>query len=156
MGSDQHYPEEAPAHKVTVSGFWMDIHTVTNRAFARFVEATGYVTVAEKPANPDDYPGGRPELLVPSSVCFSKPRQRVGLDNHYNWWVYVRGADWRHPRWPASSLKGLKKQPVVHVAFEDAEAYPLRVNSGCRDYVRCISAYRSRPDIAAVWEVTSV
>ena len=123
MGSDHHYAEEAAAHNVMVDSFWIDICTVTNSEFARFVETTGYVTLAERPANPDDYPGGKPELLAPSSVVFSKPRHRVGLDDHYNWWAYVRGADWRHPRGPASSLKGLEKHPVVHIAFEDAEAY---------------------------------
>jgi sulfatase modifying factor 1 len=123
MGSDKHYPEEAPAHKVKVSGFWMDLIAVTNREFARFVDETGYVTAAERPANSDDYPGAKPEMLAPSSVMFSKPRQRVDLNDHYNWWVYVRGANWRHPRGPASSIKRLPDHPVVHVAFEDAEAY---------------------------------
>src|SRR5438876_3154764 len=73
MGSDKHYPEEAPAHQVAVGGFWMDKYTVTNREFARFVEAAGYVTLAEKPANPADYPGAKLELLAPSSVMFKKP-----------------------------------------------------------------------------------
>jgi formylglycine-generating enzyme len=123
MGSDHHYPEEAPAHKVSVDGFWMDVCTVTNHEFRRFVEVTGYVTFAERPANPDDYPGSKTELLAPSSVVFIKPRQRVDLGDHYNWWAYVRGANWRHPRGPASSIKGLEKHPVVHIAFEDAEAY---------------------------------
>jgi formylglycine-generating enzyme len=123
MGSDHHYPEEAPAHQVTVAGFWMDQYAVTNREFRLFVEATGHVTVAERPANPDDYPGAKPELLAPSSVMFHKPAQRVDLGNRYNWWVYVRGADWRHPRGPASTIKGLADHPVVHVAFEDVEAY---------------------------------
>src|SRR5438876_2196903 len=72
MGSNAHYPEEAPAHKVTVDGFWIDAHTVTNEQFSRFVEATGYVTLAERPANAADYPGAKPELLVPSSVVFYK------------------------------------------------------------------------------------
>ena len=123
MGSDQHYPEEAPAHKVKVRGFWMDAHTVTNRDFQRFVEATGHVTLAEKPANAEDYPGAKPELLVPSSVMFQKSAGPVDLRNPYNWWTYVAGADWRHPRGPDSSLEGLLDHPVVHVAFEDAEAY---------------------------------
>jgi formylglycine-generating enzyme len=123
MGSDKHYPEEAPAHRVTVGGFWMDVCTVTNREFARFVEATAYVTVAERPVNPDDYPGAKPELLTPSSVVFKKPPRGTSLDNHFRWWVYVRGADWRHPRGPASSIKDLSDHPVVHVAYEDAEAY---------------------------------
>jgi sulfatase modifying factor 1 len=123
MGSDQHYPEEAPAHRVKVGGFWMDRHTVTNAEFRRFVEATGHVTLAERPANPDDYPGAKPEMLVPSSVVFRKAPHRVSLADHYNWWDYVAGADWRHPRGPGSTIDGLDAHPVVHVAFEDAEAY---------------------------------
>lgn len=123
MGSDSHYPEEAPAHRVTVDGFWMDRHTVTNREFRRFVEATGYVTLAEKPASAADYPGAAPELLEPSSVVFRKTAGAVDLRDHFNWWTYVAGADWRHPRGPGSSLQGLWSHPVVHVAFEDAEAY---------------------------------
>ncbi len=123
MGSDRHYPEEAPAHRARVGGFWMDQFTVTNVDFARFVEATGHITLAEKPANPDDYPGARPEMLAPSSSMFKKPPGPVDLSNHYNWWVYVKGANWRHPRGPASSIKKLADHPVVHVAFEDVEAY---------------------------------
>ena len=91
MGSDHHYPEEAPAHKVTVDGFWMDAHAVTNAEFQRFVEATGYVTLAERPANPADYPGAKPEMLAPSSVVFKKPPGPVDLRNHYNWWVVRAG-----------------------------------------------------------------
>jgi formylglycine-generating enzyme required for sulfatase activity len=87
------------------------------------VRATSYVTLAERPVDPALYPGALPELLVPSSVVFLKPPGRVDLRNHYNWWTYVAGADWRHPRGPRSSLQGLWDHPVVHVAFEDAEAY---------------------------------
>ena len=123
MGSDHHYPEEAPAHVVTVDAFWMERHAVTNREFDRFVRATGYVTLAERPADPAHYPGANPEMLVPSSVVFVKPAGRVDLRNIYNWWTYVAGADWRHPTGPRSSLQGLWDHPVVHVAFEDAEAY---------------------------------
>jgi formylglycine-generating enzyme required for sulfatase activity len=123
MGSDKHYPEEAPAHKVSVHGFWMDRCTVTNSEFKRFVDATGHVTLAERPANPGDYPGALPEMLAPSSVMFVKAPHRVDLRNHYNWWVYTPGADWRHPRGPSSSLDGLLEHPVVHVAYEDAMAY---------------------------------
>ena len=123
MGSDRHYPEEAPAHKVKVSGFWMGAYAVTNAEFGRFVAATGYVTVAERPANPADYPGARPELLVPASVVFKKARGPVDLGNPYNWWTYAAGADWRHPRGPESTIDNLLDHPVVHVAFEDAEAY---------------------------------
>ncbi|HZX76998.1 formylglycine-generating enzyme family protein [Lysobacter sp.] len=123
MGSDHHYPEERPAHKVAVDGFWIDRHAVTNREFARFVEATGHVTLAEKPADPADYPGADPAMLAPASVVFVPPPGRVDLRNHYNWWQYVPGADWRHPRGPESSLEGLDDHPVVHVAYEDALAY---------------------------------
>jgi formylglycine-generating enzyme required for sulfatase activity len=123
MGSDSHYPEEAPAHSVRVGAFWIDTHAVTNTDFKAFVDATGYVTMAEKPANPDDYPGAKPELLAPSSVMFKKAKGPVDLSNHYNWWVYVPGADWRHPRGPSSSLHGLMNHPVVHIAFPDAQAY---------------------------------
>ena len=118
MGSDAHYPEEAPAHKVKVGAFWMDTRTVTNREFERFVAATGHVTLAEKPANPDDYPGARPELLAPSSVMFRRTPGPVDLRNPYLWWTYVAGADWRHPRGPVSSLDGLLEHPVVHVSHD--------------------------------------
>ena len=123
MGSDKHYPEEAPAHRVTVDGFWMDSHTVTNEQFRHFAEATKHLTFAERPPNPDDYPGAKPELLVPASMVFQKPRHRVGLRDPYQWWTYVPGADWRHPEGPASSLKGRANHPVVHIGYEDAEAY---------------------------------
>ncbi|SPB13790.1 sulfatase modifying factor 1 (C-alpha-formyglycine- generating enzyme 1) [Caballeronia novacaledonica] len=123
MGSNHHYSEEAPAHKVRVRDFWIDSHAVTNAEFERFVNATGYVTCAERPANPEDYPGALPELLEPSSVMFARPPHRVDLRDHFNWWVYVRGANWRHPRGPDSSLAGLRDHPVVHVAYEDTVAY---------------------------------
>jgi formylglycine-generating enzyme len=123
MGSNDHYPEEAPTHRVSVSGFRIDRCAVTNAEFQRFVDATGHVTLAERPANQDDYPGAKPELLVPSSVMFAKAPHRVDLADHYNWWVYTAGADWRHPRGPQSSLEGLWNHPVVHVTYEDAEAY---------------------------------
>lgn len=123
MGSDRHYPEEAPAHRVTVDGFWMDCCAVTNDQFRRFVEETGYVTVAERVPDPADYPGAKPELLVPASVVFRPPRHRVDLRNHFNWWAYVPGANWRHPFGPDSSIDGLGDHPVVHIAYEDAEAY---------------------------------
>src|SRR5262245_21641483 len=123
MGSNAHYPEEAPAHSVTVDGFWIDANTVTNSQFSSFVEDTGYITLAERAPRAEDYPGAVPELLVPASVVFQKPPHRVDLRNFYNWWTYIPGANWRHPQGPESSLKGLAKHPVVHVAFEDAEAY---------------------------------
>lgn len=123
MGSDRHYPEEAPAHQVAVDGFWMDHSAVTNLEFQRFVERTGYVTLVERPVNAVDYPGAKPELLQPSSIVFKKAPHGTGLGDHNNWWIYVPGANWRHPRGPSSTIKGLENHPVVHVAFEDAEAY---------------------------------
>jgi sulfatase modifying factor 1 len=123
MGSDRHYPEEAPVHTATVAAFWMDAHTVTNRAFQEFVSATNYVTSAERPVDPGLFPEAKPEMLVPASVMFQKTTGPVDMRNHFNWWTYVPGADWRHPRGPGSSLEGLWDHPVVHVAFEDAEAF---------------------------------
>jgi sulfatase modifying factor 1 len=123
MGSDDHYPEEAPTHPVTVDGFWMDRHTVTNAEFARFIHKTGYVTVAEQAPDPADYPGARPDMLVPASTVFRQPPHRVDLGNHYNWWTYVPGANWRHPQGPGSSVKKKPDHPVVHVAWEDVQAY---------------------------------
>jgi sulfatase modifying factor 1 len=122
MGSDKHYPEEAPAHEVTVDGFWIDKYTVTNDQFLTFVQATKYVTSAERPAKAEDYPGAQPELLVPASVVFQKPRHRVSLHDCHRWWTYVPGANWRHPEGPASALRGRAQHPVVHIAHEDAEA----------------------------------
>ena len=105
MGSDKHYAEEAPAHRAAVGAFWMDEHTVTNKEFRRFVDATGYLTLAEKPANAADYPGAQPEMLAPSSVMFRKAAAAVDMRNPYNWWIYVAGADWRHPRGPGSATE---------------------------------------------------
>ena len=89
------YPEEAPAHRVAVDGFWIDAKQVTNAEFRRFVKATGYETVAERAPLAEDYPGALPELLVPGSVVFDQPDQRVSLNNHYNWWGWKAGANWR-------------------------------------------------------------
>lgn len=123
MGSDHHYPEEAPARLVTVEGFWMDAHAVTNRQFRQFVKATGYVTLAERAPNPADYPDANPELLVPASAVFQPPRRRVDLSDHRLWWSLVPGASWRRPHGPRSPLRALADHPVVHVAHEDVRAY---------------------------------
>ena len=123
MGSDSHYPEESPAHEAEVDGFWMDRFCVTNAEFARFVAETSHVTSAERPPNPDDYPGALPEMLTAASVVFRKPQHRVDIRNHYNWWTYIAGANWRHPEGPDSTVEGRELHPVVHVAFEDVEAY---------------------------------
>jgi formylglycine-generating enzyme required for sulfatase activity len=123
MGSDRHYPEEAPAHRASVDGFWMDRHAVTNRDFERFVAATGHVTLAERAADPAAYPDVPADMLAPASSLFIRPNQAVDMRNAYNWWAYVRGANWRHPRGPSSSIRKLMDHPVVHIAYEDAVAY---------------------------------
>jgi formylglycine-generating enzyme required for sulfatase activity len=123
MGSDRHYPEEAPAHRVTVGGCWVDRTPVTNAEFRRFVDATGHVTLAERAPDPDAYPGADPALLVPASAVFRPPKGPVDLRDPYSWWAAVPGACWRHPRGPQSSLKGMDDDPVVHIAWEDADAY---------------------------------
>lgn len=123
MGSDRHYPEEAPAREVAVEGFWLDEHPVTNLAFLRFVKATGHVTAAERAPAAADYPGADPELLFAGSVVFVPTSGPVDLTDHFAWWSWTRGADWRHPEGPAATLHGRERHPVVHVAYEDAVAY---------------------------------
>src|SRR6201997_5485103 len=123
MGADRHYREESPSHQATVGGFRIDGYAITNEEFERFVAATGHITVAERTPNAEDYPGFVPELLKPASIVFSKPKHRVDLRDHYRWWAYVPGADWRHPEGPESSIEDRGRHPVVHIAYEDAEAY---------------------------------
>ena len=122
MGSNRHYPEEAPVHRVTVSGFWMDQYLVSNADFERFVESTGHLTMAERTPDAALYPGALPHMLVAGSVVFRQPRGTVDLRTP-SWWHYVPGADWRHPEGPQSSIKSRMDHPVVHVAYEDVEAY---------------------------------
>ena len=123
LGSDQHYPEEGPVRDVTVEGFWIQAHQVTNAEFAEFVDATGYVTVAERPLNPADYPGAPPENLQPGSMVFHRTSGPVDLRHLSQWWTWTPGASWRHPVGPLSSIDKRADHPVVHVAYEDAEAY---------------------------------
>src|SRR5215213_9282221 len=123
MGSDHHYPDEAPVHRVTVDGFWMDRTPVTNRQYREFVRATGHVTFAERQPDPKDYPRALPHLLKPGSLVFNPPNYPVDLRNWGQWWEYIFGANWRRPYGPGSSIKGLDDHPVVHVAYPDAEAY---------------------------------
>jgi formylglycine-generating enzyme required for sulfatase activity len=123
MGCEQFYPEEAPVHEQTVGAFRIDPHAVTNNEFAAFVEATGYVTLAERPPNPADYPGVPVEALVPGSLVFHRTDGPVDLRNWSQWWTYVPGAQWRHPLGPDSSIDALGDHPVVHIAYEDAVAY---------------------------------
>jgi formylglycine-generating enzyme required for sulfatase activity len=115
--------DSRPVHRVFVDGFWMDRTEVTNEQFAAFVKATGYVTVAERIPRAEDYPGAAAENLVAGSVVFSPPGHAVPLDDHFQWWAYLKGASWRHPLGPESSIQGREQFPVVHVAYEDAEAY---------------------------------
>jgi formylglycine-generating enzyme required for sulfatase activity/uncharacterized membrane protein YkvA (DUF1232 family) len=123
MGSEDFYPEEGPIHEVSVDGFWMDNHAVTNEQFARFIKETGFVTVAERELKPEDFPGAPLENLVPGALVFQKTKGPVDLGNYVNWWVWTPGACWKHPLGPQSSVNGMEQHPVVHVAYEDAEAY---------------------------------
>ena len=123
MGSDDHYPEERPAHLVHVDGFWIDRYPVTNRRFAQFVAETNYVTLAEIAPDPAEYPGALPELLHPGSMVFVKPSHAVDLRFIANWWCFMLGADWRHPQGRDSDLQDLAHHPVVHVAYADGEAF---------------------------------
>ncbi|MPY90415.1 MAG: SUMF1/EgtB/PvdO family nonheme iron enzyme [Luteitalea sp.] len=123
MGSDKHYPEERPVHRLTVDGFWVDRYPVTNEDFRRFVEATGYTTFAEIPPDPARYPSARPDMLYAGSLVFTKPSAAVDSRDYSVWWRYQRAADWRHPYGPESTLEGLARHPVVHVTFGDAKAF---------------------------------
>lgn len=122
MGTDE-FPDARPWHRVVVNGFWMDKTEVTNEQFDQFVTATGYVTVAERRPRAEDYPGAPPENLVAGSVVFSPPDHPVELNNHFQWWDYVKGANWRYPEGPQSSIKDRGNYPVVHIAYEDALAF---------------------------------
>jgi formylglycine-generating enzyme required for sulfatase activity len=115
--------DSRPVHRVYVDSVFMDKTDVTNTEFERFVKATGYVTVAERRPRAEDYPGAPPENLVAGSVVFSPPEHAVSLDNYFQWWSYVPGANWRHPQGPKSNIAGKGNYPVVQVAYEDAQAY---------------------------------
>ena len=124
MGSSEStFGDARPWHKTYVDGFWMDKSEVTNAEFTRFVKATGYVTVAERKPRAEDFPTAPPENLVAGSIVFTPPDHPVALNDHFQWWSYVKGANWRHPSGPLSSIKGRENHPVVHIAYEDALAY---------------------------------
>ncbi len=123
MGSAGFYPEEAPVREVQLEAFAIDGGPVTVAQFARFVEETGYLTVAERPPDPTAYPGVDCSLLRAGSAVFHPTPGPVPLDDPSRWWIYVPGANWRHPRGPNSDNAGRGAHPVTHVAFEDAEAY---------------------------------
>ena len=121
MGSDEGYPEERPTRETTVDSFWMDSTEVTNKQFATFVSATNYITLSERVPSKDDYPTAKPELLVPGSGVFVKPKDAYSQD--LSWWNYVPDASWKHPDGPDSSIDHRMDEPVVHITFEDALAY---------------------------------
>jgi formylglycine-generating enzyme required for sulfatase activity len=123
MGSESFYPEERPVRRVQVDGFWIDRYQVTNDEFRRFVDATGYVTVAERPLDLAQIPGAPVETYPAGSLVFVQTSGPVDLGDSRNWWFFKRGAEWRHPLGPDSSIDGRGDHPVVHVAYEDAEAY---------------------------------
>src|SRR4051812_40483800 len=111
MGSDKFYPEEKPVRQVTVDGFYIDKYEVTNEDYKRFVQDTGYVTVAERPLNPADYPGAKPEMLAPGALVFQKAKGPVDLRSYFNWWKWVPGTNWKHPLGPGSFMEGKGKHP---------------------------------------------
>jgi formylglycine-generating enzyme required for sulfatase activity len=123
MGSDRHYPEEGPAHRVRVDPFAIDRYEVTNAQFRAFIDDTGYVTVAERPLDPADFPGAPVENLVPGSMVFTPTPGPVDLRHLSQWWTWTPGASWRSPEGPGSTIEDRLDHPVVHVAHEDAAAY---------------------------------
>ncbi len=115
--------DSQPIHRVYVDGFWMDRTEVTNDQFKKFITATGYRTLAEIAPTQEEFPTAPPENLVAGSAVFTPAPYKVKLDNHFQWWRYERGADWRHPEGPQSNLEGRGSFPVVHVGYSDAMAY---------------------------------
>ncbi|NNC88744.1 MAG: formylglycine-generating enzyme family protein [Akkermansiaceae bacterium] len=126
LGTTATYPEEQPAHKVTVDGFWLDATEVTNRQFMKFADETGYKTQAETGWSKEDFPKAPPDQLKPGCLVFSAPEGQVDLwqpGSEWSWWRFVEGAGWRHPTGPGSSIEDKMDHPVVCVTKEDAEAY---------------------------------
>ena len=112
-----------PVHRVYVDGFWMDATELTNEEFEKFVKATGYLTIAERTPTKEEFPDAPPENLVAGSTVFTPTKEAVALDDYFQWWRYQKGANWRHPEGPQSTIKGREKFPVVHIAYDDAVAY---------------------------------
>jgi formylglycine-generating enzyme required for sulfatase activity len=123
MGSDHHYPEEAPAHRASVDGFWIDRTPVTNRQFKAFVKATGHLTTAQIVPDPAKYPDALPQMIFAGSLVFSPPPRVSDLRDWSQWWTLMKSADWRHPYGPKSNINVLDHHPVVHVSYDDALAY---------------------------------
>ena len=143
MGSDHHYPEEAPSHRVSVDGFWIDRTPVTNRQFKQFVNATGHVTEAQVVPDPKDYPGALKQMLYAGSLVFSPLPRITDLTDWSQWWSFMRGANWRHPYGPGSNIKGLDDHPVVHVSYSDAMAYAALGRQGSANGSRSGSSPRA-------------
>lgn len=123
MGSDDHYPEEAPSHRVRVDAFGIDRYQVTTARFLAFVEATGYVSVAERPLDPTDFPGAPAENLVAGSLVFQPTGGPVDLRHLSQWWLWTPGACWSRPEGPGSGVVDRLDHPVVHIAHEDAASF---------------------------------
>ena len=147
MGSDRHYPEEAPAHRVSVDGFWIETHQVTNAQFEAFVDATGYVTVAERPLDPADFPGAPEENLQPGSMVFTRTAGPVNLRHINLWWTWTPGASWRHPEGSRSSISG-RRGP-------SGRPYRLRGCRGVRELGRPEPADRGRVGGGGPWRAGS-
>src|SRR4029453_14912059 len=130
MGSDRYYPEEAPVRVVEGGPFLIDIHPVTNRQFAEFVHNTHYVTVAERPPDPDDFPGALKEKLKPGALVFKPSSRPIPTDDWSQWWTYKRGAQWRRPEAKTNVFAGRLDHPVTCVAFEAAAAYAPGAGKG--------------------------
>lgn len=108
-------PAALPVHQIAMDGFWIDVTPVTSEQFEKFVQATGYVTVAERTSDAKDFPDVSRNILGPAPLSFLPSVHNVPLDNHYEWWSYVKSACWRHPEGPGSNLSGHEQHRVVHI-----------------------------------------
>ncbi len=162
MGSDNQdsKADEQPRHPVKVDGFWMDETPVTNRQFKEFVDATGYITTAEKAPTlteimsqvPPGTPPPPPEALVAASLVFKPAKTPIALGNHYAWWEWKQGADWKHPTGPESSLEGKEDHPVVQISWFDAKAYADSAYKRLPTEAEWeFAAYGGQKDVAFVW-----